>query len=60
VQRASGIPCSLIFEGHNDRQTSGKPCREKADVYLVFEMNHNSRHVIASAAKQSISPPAPL
>ena len=44
----------------NDMQTSGKSCRENADVYLVFEMNCNSHHVIASAAKQSISPPAPL
>src|SRR6188472_975954 len=43
VQRASGIPCSLI-EGGNDWQTSGESCREKADVYLVSEHeSHLSR-----------------
>ena len=36
VQRASGIPCSLIW-GDNDRKTSGDIRRENADVYLVFE-----------------------
>ena len=34
VQRASGIPCSLI-QGRNDRQTSGYQCREIADLYLA-------------------------
>ena len=38
VQRASGIPCSLVFEGDNDRHTSGKSCREMADVHLLSEV----------------------
>src|ERR1700730_11312530 len=36
VQRASGIPCSLLG-GRTKPQASGRPCREKADVRLVFE-----------------------
>jgi hypothetical protein len=50
VQRASGIPCSLI-RGRNDRQTSGKPCREIADVYLVAGWNQNSLNVIARSPR---------
>jgi hypothetical protein len=38
VQRASGIPCSLILRD-NESQTSGASCRGKADVYPVFETN---------------------
>jgi hypothetical protein len=38
VQRASGIPCSLIISRDNDMQTSGWSCREKANVYLLFEI----------------------
>ena len=38
VQRASDIPCSLISEGDNNRQTSGNSCRENADVHLLFEI----------------------
>ncbi len=38
VQRASGIPCSLYDRGDRPfQQSSGKPCREKADAYLLFE-----------------------
>jgi hypothetical protein len=37
VQRASGIPCSLQFEGH-ETQTSGVSRRENVDVYLLFEI----------------------
>jgi hypothetical protein len=37
VQRASGIPCSLQFEGH-ETQTSGASRRENVDVYLLFEI----------------------
>jgi hypothetical protein len=55
VQRASGIPCSLL-SGDNETQTSGAFRREKADVYPVFEMNRNSHSVIASVAKQSMPP----
>src|SRR5712671_6453430 len=52
VQRASGIPCSLIFEGDNDTQTSGKSCRENADVYLMIEFQQARRHpeVLAPSA----------
>jgi hypothetical protein len=37
VQRASGISCSLRFEGH-ETQTSGASRRENVDVYLLFEI----------------------
>jgi hypothetical protein len=37
VQRASGISCSLQFEGH-ETQTSGVSRRENVDVYLLFEI----------------------
>jgi hypothetical protein len=37
VQRASGIPCSLQFEGH-ETQTSGVSSRENVDVYPLFEI----------------------
>ncbi len=37
MQRASGIPCSLFWRD-NDRQSSGKSCRENADVHLLFEI----------------------
>jgi hypothetical protein len=37
VQRASGIPCSLIISRDNETQTSGASRREKADVYLLFD-----------------------
>jgi len=37
VQRASGIPCSLFLRD-NDRQASGKSCRENASAYLLFEI----------------------
>ena len=37
VQRASGIPCSLILRD-NEMQTSGASRRENADVYLLFEI----------------------
>ena len=36
-------------------QTSGRSCREKANVYLLFESEPKCIHVIASAAKQSMS-----
>ena len=54
----------------DDRQSSGKSCRENADVYLLFDMKRSSHHVIASqrvgakrrpmtgSAKQSIYQPA--
>ncbi len=37
MQRASGIPCSLIISRDNEMQTSGVSRRETADVYLLFE-----------------------
>ena len=37
VQRASGIPCSLIISRDNETQTSGVSRRETADVYLLFD-----------------------
>jgi hypothetical protein len=37
VQRASGIPCSLIISRDNEMQTSGVSRRETADVYLLFD-----------------------
>ena len=37
MQRASGISCSLQFEGH-ETQTSGVSRRENVDVYLLFEI----------------------
>jgi hypothetical protein len=37
VQRASGISCSLQFEGH-ETQTSGVSRRENVDVYPLFEI----------------------
>src|SRR5882757_3111005 len=36
VQRASGIPCSLIILRDNETQTSGASRREKANVHLLF------------------------
>ena len=39
VQRASGIPCSLIFRsGQRLCKTSGRSCRENADMHLPFEI----------------------
>jgi hypothetical protein len=37
VQRASGIPCSLVLSGDNETQTSGVSRRENADLYLLLE-----------------------
>jgi hypothetical protein len=37
VQRASGIPCSLVLRD-NDTQASGASRRENADVYLLFDI----------------------
>jgi len=37
VQRASGIPCSLVSRD-NDMQTSGVFRRENVAVYLLFEI----------------------
>ena len=48
VQRASGIPCSLQFEGH-ETQTSGISRRENADVYLLFDIRIDFFLVIASS-----------
>jgi len=45
VQRASGIPCSLVLSRENETQTSGVWRRENADVYLVFENRIESRAV---------------
>jgi hypothetical protein len=42
VQRASGIPCSLRFEGQRNANL-GRSRREKADVYLLFEVIWNIR-----------------
>ena len=56
VQRASGIPCSLLFEG-NDMQTSGASRRENADVYLLFDIRMETLAPSlrgALATKQSI------
>jgi hypothetical protein len=36
VQRASGIPCSLMFEGQRNANLGRIPPRD-ADVYLLFE-----------------------
>ena len=38
VQRASGIPCSLIISRDNETQTSGVSRRENADVWLLFDI----------------------
>ena len=39
VQRASGIPCALCFEGGEEyKQTSGAMRRENAKVYLSFSV----------------------
>jgi hypothetical protein len=48
VQRASGIPCSLQFEGH-ETQTSGVSRRENVDVYPLFDIRIDFRLVIASS-----------
>ena len=48
MQRASGIPCSLQFEGH-ETQTSGISRRENADVYLLFDIRIDFFLVIASS-----------
>src|ERR1700676_2837443 len=53
VQRASGIPCSLLFEG-NDMQTSGASRRENADVYLLFDIRN--RIFAASLRAQRSNP----
>ena len=39
VQRASGIPCSLISLGDDDMQSSGAMRRENAEVYPLFEID---------------------
>ena len=43
MQRASGIPCSLIREGQTKMQTSGISCRENADVHQLIEMTLSGR-----------------
>jgi hypothetical protein len=43
MQRASGIPCSLIISRDNETQTSGVSRRENADLYLLFEIRIGSR-----------------
>jgi hypothetical protein len=56
VQRASGISCSLQFEGH-DTQTSGASRRENVDVCLLFEIRIETLDPSlrgALATKQSI------
>jgi hypothetical protein len=46
-----------LFRGDRPfQQSSGKPCREKADAYLLLKFELRSHHVIASDAKQSIYP----
>jgi hypothetical protein len=56
VQRASGIPCSLVFRGKTKRKPrASRAARMRARICcLKFELN--CHHVITSAAKQSISP----
>src|SRR6266851_8513440 len=41
VQRASGIPCSLLPEGQ--RKARAKSCRENADAYPLFEIRIGNR-----------------
>jgi hypothetical protein len=38
VQRASGIPCSLVISRDNETQTSGASPPRDADVYLLFDI----------------------
>jgi len=56
VQRASGIPCSLIFEG----QRHANPGQNRAAGWRThiccLTVEFKCHHVIASGAKQSISP----
>jgi hypothetical protein len=42
----------------NETQASGASRREKADAYLVFELNYKSRSVIARSALVRRSPPS--
>src|SRR5664279_1271800 len=46
VQRASGIPCSLLFRG-TTTQSSGTSCRENAEAHLLFEIRIGSSVVPA-------------
>ncbi|MES2197238.1 MAG: hypothetical protein V4517_22700 [Pseudomonadota bacterium] len=71
---AARIRHSLLpHRRENDWQTSGNSCREKADVYLLFELRIETLSTSlrgasaearlrakADATKQSISLPAPL
>ena len=52
IAGAARIRHSLLpHRGGNDRQTSGKPCREIADVYLVFfKQAHRHPEVLATSA----------
>jgi hypothetical protein len=54
VQRASGIPCSLIFEGQRNANLGRFPPRD-ADVYLLFEFESklSQRHCERSEAIHS-------
>jgi hypothetical protein len=53
VQRASGIPCSLQFEGH-ETQTSGVSRRENVDVYLLFEIRIEISAALHSSQRRDV------
>jgi hypothetical protein len=60
VQRASGIPCSLLLRD-NETQTSGVSRREKVAVYPLFEIRITSHNVIArSVCDEAIQLPCLL
>jgi hypothetical protein len=53
VQRASGISCSLQFEGH-ETQTSGVSRRENVDVYLLFENLNRISAALHSSQRRDV------
>ena len=51
MQRASGIPCSLILSRDNETQISGVSRRENADVYLKSETELPAEWAALAASK---------
>src|ERR1700681_4206920 len=54
VQRASGIPCSLVFEGQRNAKLGQNRAARMRTRICCLKIESKCHHVIASAAKQSI------